>query len=325
MGRRIVKPASAAKKPAWPRLLLAVDFSPASRLAFDAARALAKDLGAGIVLLHVTPKVLRRDPQPGRKGPYLTPPEAAVQDAITLSAKWAEELRKDDVFVKSLDLVGPPAQTIVDVARKHGCNAIVLATHGRSAIKALMVGSVAREVLRTSPLPTLMVPTRTKARRGKAAEAAPPAKAIVCAVDFSDESELAFQASLALAHDLKCLVRAVHVVPLPASLFPLGAEYAVPALEEDEESSAEQLALMASRARRQKVGVVPSVQVGHAATAILAEAKATGAALIVMGTHGRSAARRFFLGSVAQDVVQSADRPVLVVPGNVPARGAWRR
>jgi nucleotide-binding universal stress UspA family protein len=45
----------------------------------------------------------------------------------------------------------------------------------------------------------------------------------------------------------------------------------------------------------------------------------------VMGTHGRSRARRFFLGSVAQEVVQAADRPVLVVPGNVPARGAWRR
>jgi nucleotide-binding universal stress UspA family protein len=36
--------------------------------------------------------------------------------------------------------------------------------------------------------------------------------------------------------------------------------------------------------------------------------------LIVVGTHGRSGLRRFFLGSVAAHVVQHARCPVLVVP-----------
>ena len=314
-----------AAKPAWPRILAAVDFSPASRAAFEAARGLARDLGAGVVLVHVTPKALRKGPDAARRpGPYLTPPEAAVQDAARLTAEWAEELRKDDVFVKALNPTGPAAKAIVDVAVKHGCGAIVLATTGRSALKALLVGSTAREVIRTSPLPVLAVP----ARQPKGAPAAaPPAKSLLVAVDFSPGSDLAYEAALRLAKDLKCGVRALHVVPLAMSTepFPPGAGLPVPILAEDEASSLGQLAAMASRARRQGVGVVPSVQVGHAASVILAEARTTGASLIVLGTHGRSGARRFFLGSVAQAVAQAADRPVLVVPGPGRERGDWRR
>lgn len=315
------------KGKAWPRILLAVDFSPASRKAFEAARALAKDLDAGIVLVHVTPKVLRKDPDPsGKRGPYLTPPEAALKDATRLSSQWAEELRRDDVFVKALNPVGIPAKAIVDLAAKHGCSAIVLSTLGRSALKSMIVGSVAREVIRTSPLPVLAVPAR-KPKAPKGQNAAKPAKAILAAIDFSPESELAFEAALGLAHDLKAVVRALHVVSLnmPVAPFPLGAEYDVEVMEAEEEASFEELAQMASKARRQKVGVVPAVQVGHPATAILTEARATGATLIVMGTHGKSASRQFFLGSVAQAVVQAADRPVLIVPGKGREPGHWRR
>ena len=318
--------ATRKSRKAWPRILLAVDFSPASRKAFDAARGLAKDLDAGIVLVHVTPKVLRKDPDPkGKRGPYLTPPEAALKDATRLSSQWAEELRKDDIFVKALNPVGIPASTLVDVAVKHDCSVIVLSTLGRSKLKSMLVGSVAREVIRTSPLPVLAVPAR-KQKGPKGEKVAKPTKAIVAAIDFSPESELAFQAAVGLAHDLKAVVRALHVVSLnmPVAPFPLGAEYDVEIMEAEEEASFEELSQMASKARRHKVGVLPSVQVGHPATAILTEARATGATLIVMGTHGKSASRQFFLGSVAQAVVQAADRPVLIIPGKR-KRGHWRR
>lgn len=323
--RATTKAAAKAAKPAWPRLLVAVDFSPASRIAFDAARGLAKDLGAGIVLAHVTPRVLRKEPAPGRP-PYLTPPEAAMKDALRLSGSWAEELRKDDVFVKALNPTGPPAATLVDLARKHGCGAIVLATTGRSALRSMLIGSVARDVLRTSPLPVLLVPGWAP---GKPPKVPPPpfTKTILAATDFSDDSELAVQAALALAKDLRCLLRVAHVLPLAAQAapFPLGAEVSVAAFEAMEEAASEELAEAAARGRRHQVGIVPSLQVGHPATAILAEAKATGASLIVLGSHGKSAARRFFLGSVAQAVAESSDRPVLVVPGQAAKRGTWRR
>jgi nucleotide-binding universal stress UspA family protein len=50
-----------------------------------------------------------------------------------------------------------------------------------------------------------------------------------------------------------------------------------------------------------------------AAPAIMEYAEDEGADLIVMGTHGRRGVRRLLLGSVAEEVVRRADRPVLTV------------
>jgi nucleotide-binding universal stress UspA family protein len=52
---------------------------------------------------------------------------------------------------------------------------------------------------------------------------------------------------------------------------------------------------------------------GRAADAIVAEAKAWGADLIVLGTHGRRGARRLVMGSDAEEIVRTTPVPVLLV------------
>jgi nucleotide-binding universal stress UspA family protein len=59
---------------------------------------------------------------------------------------------------------------------------------------------------------------------------------------------------------------------------------------------------------------------GGVASAILAEAAALEADAIVMGTRGLGGVKSFLLGSVSHQVVQHADRPVLVVPSSVIAQ-----
>lgn len=49
-----------------------------------------------------------------------------------------------------------PAQAIIETARKHGCDAIFMATHGRRGFAALLHGSETREVLVNSDIPTLV-------------------------------------------------------------------------------------------------------------------------------------------------------------------------
>ncbi|MFI4919987.1 MAG: universal stress protein [Legionellales bacterium] len=49
------------------------------------------------------------------------------------------------------------------------------------------------------------------------------------------------------------------------------------------------------------------------AQAILKVANDTGVDLIVIGTHGRRGIRRLFLGSVAEQVIRSANQPVLLI------------
>lgn len=53
---------------------------------------------------------------------------------------------------------------------------------------------------------------------------------------------------------------------------------------------------------------------GGSARSILAVADDIDAAIIVLGTRGRGGLRSFLLGSVSHEVIQHADRPVLVVP-----------
>jgi nucleotide-binding universal stress UspA family protein len=57
-----------------------------------------------------------------------------------------------------------------------------------------------------------------------------------------------------------------------------------------------------------------AVLVGRPDNEIVARAAATGADLIVMGTHGRSGLAHALLGSIAERVVQHAPCPVLIVP-----------
>lgn len=52
---------------------------------------------------------------------------------------------------------GPPASAIVEVARTEKIDLIVMATHGRSGLEHLVLGSVVESVLRNTPVPVLVL------------------------------------------------------------------------------------------------------------------------------------------------------------------------
>ena len=52
---------------------------------------------------------------------------------------------------------GEPAEEILEEARESGVDLVVMATHGRSGVARLMLGSVAEGVLRRSEVPLVLV------------------------------------------------------------------------------------------------------------------------------------------------------------------------
>jgi nucleotide-binding universal stress UspA family protein len=54
-------------------------------------------------------------------------------------------------------LVGPPAPTIARFAQQHGCDSIVMGTHGRAGLIDLFLGSVAAKVIHLSPVPVTLI------------------------------------------------------------------------------------------------------------------------------------------------------------------------
>jgi nucleotide-binding universal stress UspA family protein len=136
---------------------------------------------------------------------------------------------------------------------------------------------------------------------------------ILCPVDFSEDSERAVAAALALARATGGHVTLVTVVDplLDAGASAAGVDDALDAQTQRE---------MRQLLDRAAPGLLPSavaavsVRVGKPAREILAQADDCNADVIVMGMRGIGGAQKLLLGSTSQHVLERATVPVLVVP-----------
>jgi universal stress protein A len=143
---------------------------------------------------------------------------------------------------------------------------------------------------------------------------------VLCGTDFSDSSRGAIPMAYSLARDHGARLILLHVVPAGtyeiANLAQLGQGESKHQFEEGIRRELRELC--------PPDGGVPleyKVAEGDPAAAINKVAEETAAALIVLGTHGRTGLRRALMGSVAEHVMRTAPCPVLVVKGAVPDAG----
>ncbi len=147
-------------------ILLATDFSPASRPAVREALGLAGATGAPLVIAHVL-----EEPIPFSPEGYVLPRvyDELAQAVRAQAQKKMQALlghaRKAGVQASGLLLRGAPHEAIVRAARTHGAGRIVVGTHGRSGVSRLILGSVAAKVIAAATCPTLVVPTGRKGKR----------------------------------------------------------------------------------------------------------------------------------------------------------------
>jgi nucleotide-binding universal stress UspA family protein len=144
--------------------------------------------------------------------------------------------------------------------------------------------------------------------------AAPP-RTILLATDFSEASTAAFAQAMRFARAEGARLLIAHAFQ-ERSLPSLG--YAsMPAFEqwngELRQLAEKNLSWLIGRARAEGVAVEPLLLEGFPDEAIVEAARAHHADLVVLGTHGRRGAARFFLGSVAGRVAAMAPCPVLTV------------
>jgi len=74
-----------------------------------------------------------------------------------------DKLQVDGCKVSQQITCGLAAKTILDVAEKQNVDVIVMATHGRTGVSRLVLGSVAESVLHNAPCPVLIIPVRVTA------------------------------------------------------------------------------------------------------------------------------------------------------------------
>ena len=138
---------------------------------------------------------------------------------------------------------------------------------------------------------------------------APAIRRILLATDLTTTSSAATDRAFELARDLRAQLLVVSVIDVET-----GARSPHP-LRMDQRRSARELAAqnLVLRGRRQGTGVSFLIWEGEPGPSIVDAALSEAVDLVVVGTHGRGALGRLFIGSVSDYVVRNAACPVLVV------------
>ncbi|HEX6212013.1 MAG TPA: universal stress protein [Methylomirabilota bacterium] len=136
---------------------------------------------------------------------------------------------------------------------------------------------------------------------------------IVCATDFSDTAEAAWDLAIELARTHQAALVLVHVF----SEMPVYPEVAVASIQsvwqEQRQWAEEQLAGRVEAAAARGLPARYLLRAGSAPEEIVQAAGDESADLVVVGTHGRTGINRLVIGSVAERVVRVAPCPVLTV------------
>lgn len=241
------------------------------------------------MLLHVAEAPLAASLDPQRA-------DDARAEAQGYVKALEKRLSEKGVRCRGIVKPGPAAEAIVAAAAEKANGMIAMATHGRKGLARLAYGSIAESVLRTSPVPVLVV--RTPEEKKKPAQFR--IRRIVVPIDGST-------LALGIAPHVAELVKAfgaevvlVHVLPPK------------PALGETVAHAERVVETAKALFADEGVDCDSLISTGDPAEEILYTVAQKKADFIACSTHGRTGIARAVLGSVAEKVLRSSPVPLLV-------------
>jgi universal stress protein A len=136
------------------RILVPVDFSECAQTALRYALGLAAQFEAELTLVHVVEQIVY-------PGDWMYPPLAlsdfATEKRDQVLEKMKSLVKSPDGNVRHIVRVGRAWQEVIELAKENKTDLIVLATHGYTGLKHVLLGSVAEKILRHAPCPVLTV------------------------------------------------------------------------------------------------------------------------------------------------------------------------
>jgi len=143
----------------YKHILIPSDGSELSKKAVDHGIGLAKALSDKVTAVTVSEPFHIFAVEPGM---VTDTPDEYKKRVAALAAKYLKAA-KDAATAAGVacDVVQVehehPYETIIDTARKRGCDAIVMASHGRRGVSAVVLGSETVKVLTHSNIPVVIV------------------------------------------------------------------------------------------------------------------------------------------------------------------------
>jgi len=289
------------------RVLFPTDFTDGSKRAFPQAAFLADWHDAELHILNVTGRH-RYDYQENKENfpiPVDTLTEWLRRPSQSVTGSNWPDLEGRPLVQHQVESAAP-AERIVEYADERDVDLIAMGTHGRRGVDRMLFGSVAEEVVRTAPCPTLTVRADADVTPDQAVAR------ILVPVDFSDASEAAVDHAKEIALTYGAEINLLHVVEEPFYPTTYGIDAVSFPTQEVVDRVEEQLGNMV----REKIGyehAMVEATVGHPVEGILDYVDRREIDLVVLATHGRTGLDRMLLGSVTERVLRRSPAPVFVV------------
>jgi nucleotide-binding universal stress UspA family protein len=294
------------------RILCATDFSDFSNHAIPYGIALAREFKAKLYVSHVIDlssaaiygeAVFALEEQQSRMTSY------AHKEMTRL-------MGQESLDWEPLITVGNPANEIARLAADKQVDLAIAASHGRSGLKRLILGSVTERLMRTLPCPLWVV---RSPERGfvEPANQAIQLKKILVGCDFSPDSSLASEYGLSLAQEFQADLHLAHVVepPLYDDLIK-PSEPREPFKQRLRKTVQEKLSAMVPEEAHTWCNPVTALLAGQPHEELIKYAVVNDIDLIVLGVRGHSLVETLFVGSTTDRVLRRAPCPVLSVQQN---------
>lgn len=205
-----------------------------------------------------------------------------------------------EVIVKK----GQPVTETLKLIKARNVDLVCVGSHGRGLIDRLILGSVAEQVLRLSPVSVLVAPPTV---------ASHDMVHLLCAVDGSSCATTGLEWAIDLARREESKeITVMNAFEVPVGYLEAGMSY---------ESARDKIRAIHQQdlEKTLKKAAVPDIRFdsviaeGPVAETIIKVAKERKRDLIIIGTHGRSRLAAFFVGGIALTIARESPLPVLCV------------
>tara|TARA_R110000787_G_scaffold62482_1_gene141275 strand:+ start:486 stop:1331 length:846 start_codon:yes stop_codon:yes gene_type:complete len=276
------------------KLLVATDLTVRSDRAVNRALALADELEAQLVVLHVVDDELPSSVADRLKEEA----ELAIDDQIEAAPTLKGSVTRNVVF-------GSGYKDILKEAEDGEIDLIVMGTHREEAMGEFFLGTTVERVIRRGNHPVLVVKNRVKGRYRR----------VLVGVDFSVYSRRAVEFALKFVPDGE--ISLVHAFDIPFKGFLSGQSTRREVAKRHQEQmdamlEQEMQAFLASLASP-PASLKRIMQEGSVREVISAQVDKLRPDLLVIGTHGRTGVGHALLGSVAEDLLSYPPCDVLAV------------
>jgi len=270
------------------RILVPTDFSAQAENALKVAAQLARRFDGEIFLLHMLELPLQLvDPVSGSGTQNL--PEAIF--FMKLAKKKFRELINEpylkDIIVHDTVEFHQAFDGIMEVSKEHNCDLIVMGSHGSSGLKEVFIGSNTEKVVRNSTIPVLVIKNEHEEF---------DINNFVFATDCNLENKHTLNKAIQFANKIDAHLHLLYVNTANNFKTTLEAKNCLEDFVKGEDLN------------HHTLNIYNDVTVEKG---VLNFAKSINAGLIGISTHGRKGLAHFFNGSISEDLVNHANRPVV--------------